>query len=31
MQDPQDLPSGDDLVASADRVFSELDRRKQPE
>jgi len=31
MQEPHDLPSDDDLVASADRVFSELDRREQPE
>jgi hypothetical protein len=28
---PHDLPTDDDLVASADRVFVELDRREQPE
>ena len=28
---PHDLPQDDDLVAAADRVFTELDRREQPE
>ena len=28
---PHDLPADDDLVASADRLFLELDRREQPE
>ncbi|PYR21260.1 MAG: hypothetical protein DMF94_08720 [Acidobacteria bacterium] len=26
-----DLPQDDDLVAAADRLFTELDRREQPE
>jgi len=30
-EDPHDLPSDDDLVAAADRVFAELDHREQPE
>ena len=28
---PHDLPQDDDLVAAADRLFTELDRREQPE
>jgi hypothetical protein len=28
---PHDLPHDDDLVAAADRLFTELDRREQPE
>jgi hypothetical protein len=28
---PHDLPQDDDLLAAADRLFSELDRREQPE
>ena len=28
---PHDLPQDDDLVAAADRLFVELDRREQPE
>lgn len=28
---PHDLPQDDDLVAVADRLFTELDRREQPE
>jgi hypothetical protein len=28
---PHDLPFDDDLVAAADRLFTELDRREQPE
>jgi len=28
---PHDLPQDDDLVAAADRVFVELDRREQSE
>jgi hypothetical protein len=28
---PHDLPQGDDLVAAADRLFIELDRRERPE
>ena len=28
---PHDLPEDDDLVAAADRLFTELDRREQPE
>jgi hypothetical protein len=28
---PHDLPQDDDLVAAADRLFLELDRREQPE
>ena len=29
--DPHDLPHDDDLVATADRLFTDLDRREQPE
>ena len=28
---PHDLPQDDDLVAAADRLFSELDRRERSE
>ena len=28
---PHDLPQDDDLVTAADRLFTELDRREQPE
>jgi hypothetical protein len=28
---PHDLPQDEDLVAAADRLFTELDRREQPE
>jgi hypothetical protein len=28
---PHDLPQDDDLVAAADRLFIELDRRERPE
>ena len=28
---PHDLPHDDDLVAAADYLFTELDRREQPE
>jgi hypothetical protein len=28
---PHDLPQDDDLVAAADRLFIELDRREPPE
>jgi hypothetical protein len=28
---PHDLPQDDDLVAAADRLFVELDRREPPE
>ena len=28
---PHDLPQNDDLVAAADRLFADLDRREQPE
>jgi hypothetical protein len=28
---PHDLPQDEDLVATADRLFTELDRREQPE
>jgi len=28
---PHDLPHDDDLVAAADHLFTELDRREQPE
>jgi hypothetical protein len=28
---PHDLPDDDDLIAAADRVFAELDRREQSE
>ena len=28
---PHDLPHDDDLVAAADRLFTELDRREQSE
>ena len=28
---PHDLPQDSDLVAAADRLFAELDRREQPE
>lgn len=28
---PHDLPADEDLVASADHLFVELDRREQPE
>ena len=28
---PHDLPQDDDLVAAADRLFTELDRRERPE
>ena len=28
---PHDLPQDEDLVAAADRLFNELDRREQPE
>jgi len=28
---PHDLPTDEDLVASADRLFVELDRREPPE
>jgi hypothetical protein len=28
---PHDLPQDDDLVAAADRLFTELDRREPPE
>ena len=28
---PHDAPQGEDLVAAADRLFSELDRREQSE
>jgi hypothetical protein len=27
--EPHDLPTGDDLVAAADHIFQELDRREQ--
>jgi len=27
---PHDAPSDEDLVATADRLFNELDRREQP-
>jgi hypothetical protein len=27
---PHDLPHDEDLIAAADRVFAELDRREQP-
>jgi hypothetical protein len=30
-QDPHDLPSDEDLIACADRLFVELDRAEQPE
>lgn len=28
---PHDLPQDEDFVAAADRLFTELDRREQPE
>jgi hypothetical protein len=28
---PHDLPQDEDLVAAADRLFTELDRRESPE
>ena len=28
---PHDLPKDEDFVAAADRLFTELDRREQPE
>jgi hypothetical protein len=28
---PHDLPQDEDLVAAADRLFTDLDRREQPE
>src|SRR5437667_8547256 len=28
---PHDLPQDEDLVAAADRLFADLDRREQPE
>jgi hypothetical protein len=29
--EPHDLPADDDLVAAADYLFQELDRREQPQ
>jgi len=28
---PHDLPQDEDLIAAADRLFADLDRREQPE
>jgi hypothetical protein len=28
---PHELPTDEDLIASADRLFAELDRRERPE